>query len=357
MILIMDNISFIVITELTTPASPPNPVIALGIFIGVVIFTFLVLKLKVIGTIFKTREQRDRELIEDILKQLYHVQKSNTSANVSSLAGALRIGNARLISIVEHMSEMELINTDGDRLVLTETGQDYALKIIRIHRIWEKYLSEKTGYNKLDWHGQAEEKEHKLTAKQTEEIYQELGNPRYDPHGDPIPTEQGEMLDANWSPLPSFNANDEVRIVHIEDEPEVVFKQIIGQKLHIGSHLKLTSTEGQSIKFYCEGINYELSTIIGSNINAVLLNNNEIFERGKVRLSSLEDAKDAQVLGISSECRGAARRRLLDLGFTPGANIKAEYAGPNKNPRAYRIRNTLIALRNDQAELILIEKK
>jgi Fe2+ transport system protein FeoA len=66
--------------------------------------------------------------------------------------------------------------------------------------------------------------------------------------------------------------------------------------------------------------------------------------------------ENARITGISQECKGETRRRLLDLGFVPGTQISINLPGPLGDPRAYSIRNTNIAIRNEQAKLILIEK-
>jgi DtxR family Mn-dependent transcriptional regulator len=72
-------------------------------------------------------------------------------------------------------------------------------------------------------------------------------------------------------------------------------------------------------------------------------------------LSDLEMGEESVVMAIGDECRGLTRRRLLDLGFTPGARIELERTGPFGDPRAYKVRGTLIALRHEQADHILVE--
>jgi DtxR family Mn-dependent transcriptional regulator len=251
---------------------------------------------------------------------------------------------------------LNFIRVKDDTIYLTPAGKDYALKIIRIHRLWEKYLSEKTGIDKSEWHDRAEKMEHSLTPEQAEELYQELGSPRYDPHGDPIPLKSGEIIDTIGVPLSGVKSNTIAKITHIEDEPEVIYKQIIDKKLHIGQHIKLIDGNDSVVKFQSEGELYELSSIVASNIGVKPLSDEEEYEDQKVRLSSLNEGEKGRILGISRECRGASRRRLLDLGFIDGTLIENQLNGPMKEPRAYLIKNTLIALRNDQADLILIEK-
>ncbi|MBC7337014.1 MAG: ferrous iron transport protein A [Clostridia bacterium] len=79
------------------------------------------------------------------------------------------------------------------------------------------------------------------------------------------------------------------------------------------------------------------------------------WEQPRATLADLQVGEVGIVKGISPQCRGLQRRRLLDLGFVPGTRVVAELRSPSGDPTAYRVRNTLIALRRDQAQLIDIE--
>ena len=333
-----------------------DPLIALLVFFGLVLLSGLIWWVRKSNLFMKDPALKEKTLIEDILKQLYHVEYSGRTASLNDMAGALKIKDSQLVALIEVMANMDLIRIDQSTLILTGPGRDYALKIIRVHRLYEKYLSEKTGIDKLEWHDRAEKMEHRLTSEETEQLDRALGSPRYDPHGDPIPTASGEIIDSPWQPLTAFKVGTLARIVHIEDEPEVIYKQIVAKKLHIGSQVKVLRADEHQFSFFSEGTTYNFSPIVATNINVVELNELEVFEEKAERLSTLDEGEKAKILGISSECRGASRRRLLDLGFIEGTQIETEFISPMKEPRAFLIKNTLIALRNDQSDLILIEK-
>ena len=76
----------------------------------------------------------------------------------------------------------------------------------------------------------------------------------------------------------------------------------------------------------------------------------------ETRLLELTYGEEAEILGIDESCKGEVRRRLLDLGFVRGTKITVQNISPLSNPVAYSLRNTLIALRNEQAACILINK-
>lgn len=334
-----------------------DPRMALASFFGLVFIGFVAFKSKHLVALLRSRKLRQKTLVEDVLKLLYHVDMSKRNVGFDALAGALTISPKKLLALIEQMSTDGLIRVVNDSIQLTDDGRKYAVHIVRIHRLWEKYLSEKTGIDKSEWHDLAEKKEHLLSSEQVNQLYEELGRPRFDPHGDPIPTESGEIVEMAGIPMSSLEAGITAKIVHIEDEPKVVYEQILAKKLHMGSQVHILSSDDHAVRFLSEGTEYNLSPIIVGNISVRELNQSEIYEETHVRLSALEEGESGTVVGISSDCRGASRRRLLDLGFVKGAAIRAELDSPLKNPRAYLIKNTLIALRKDQADYVLITKE
>ena len=261
-----------------------------------------------------------------------------------------------IIDVVKKMTIKELIQFDGSVLSLTKAGRDYALRIVRVHRLWEKFLPEKTGYDKTEWHDRAEFMEHQLSHEETNKLAIQLGNPLYDPHGDPIPTNQGQIANVNGVSLSSLAVNSIGRITHIEDEPDVIYKQILAENIHIGSQLRVVENNAKRIVFYAEGEDFVLAPIVAANITVNLLEKDVIEEENTSRLSSLKEKETAKIAGISKEIRGESRRRLLDLGFVKDSPIKIDLMSPLGNPKAYLVKGTSIALRNDQASKILIKK-
>jgi DtxR family Mn-dependent transcriptional regulator len=163
-------------------------------------------------------------------------------------------------------------------------------------------------------------------------------------------------MEVKWQPLPSYPINTPGKIVHIEDEPGVIYQQILAKRILIGSHLIVKESTNSKVTFVCEGQLHQFSGIVAANINVEPLTEEETFEENAVRLSSLEEGEYAKIVGISQECRGASRRRLLDLGILPGTAIEVDLKSPMRDPIAYKVRNTSIALRNSLADLILINK-
>lgn len=298
----------------------------------------------------------EKTVIEDILKLLYHFENKGKEATINNVTRSLKFSDDAIVDAIKSMSINELIEQQGETLNLTNEGRNYALRIIRVHRLWEKYLAEKTGFDKKEWHDRAEDMEHKLSHEETNLLATQLGHPMFDPHGDPIPTHLGKVAEVKGDLLSSLPVNTMGQITHIEDEPDVIYKQILAENIHIGSQIRVVESNTERIVFYAEGEEFKLAPVVASNITVDVFEKEAIVEEDASRLSSLQENETAKILGISKECRGEARRRLLDLGFVKGASIEINMVSPLKNPKAYLIKGTSIALRDDQASKILIRK-
>ncbi len=335
-----------------------NPLYNLIIFTVIVILSYFLFRpTKGWFWVFKNNLRlNEKTVIEDILKQLYHDENTGKEATINNVTRSLKFNDGLIIDVLKKMSIIELIELKGDVLKLTNSGRDYALRIVRVHRLWEKYLAEKTGFDKREWHDRAEDMEHKLNHEETNLLAMKLGNPIYDPHGDPIPTKMGKIADVNGVALSILPTNTIGKITHIEDEPEVIYKQILAENIHIGSQVRVVENNPERIVFYAEGEEFKLAPVVASNITVDVLEKDIVVEENTIRLSSLKLNEAATILGISKECRGESRRRLLDLGFVKGTTIRIDMESPLKNPVAYLVKGTSIALRNDQASKILIQK-
>ena len=335
-----------------------NPITALIIFfiISVILFVFFRPVKGWFWILQKNLKGNEKIIIEDILKQLYHFENSDNKVDMKTLVQVLDFNNTRIVEAINKMTINNLIYFESDILKLTETGRDYALRIVRVHRLWERYLADKTGFHKTEWHDRAESMEHRLDHDEAEQLAARLGNPKFDPHGDPIPTKTGKVAKVSGVELPLLKVGSVGRITHIEDEPEVIYKQILAENIHIGSLIRVLENNSTRIVFQSEGETFRLAPIVAANLTVAPIEKEVVIEDNIARLSSLNENETATIIGISKESRGDSRRRLLDLGFVKGASIKIDLINPLGQPHAYLIKGTSIALRKDQAAKILIKK-
>ncbi len=334
-----------------------SPLISLIIFgAGVLIAVLFFLPEK--GLYYKWKkalQNTERVLIEDALKHLYDCEYRQVNCTLQSIAGNLDISSDKAAELVERLESLRLITLENGNLYLTTTGRSYALRVIRVHRIWEKYLADETSVPETDWHSQAEIMEHELTPAQADELAAKIGNPVIDPHGDPIPTVDGDLPGREGVILTNLKENDFAVITHIEDEPKTVYAQIVALGLHPGMQIRVLENSPARIIFEADGDEKILAPVIASNISVKKISSPEEIRKDFQTLSMLKPGEKAEVIKISNALRGQQRRRLMDLGVVPGAEISAELVNPFGDLTAYRVKDTVIALRKNQTGHIYIK--
>jgi len=296
-----------------------------------------------------------RVLIEDALKHIYMCERNKVSCTFESIAGALSITTDRVMRILTRLEKLNLLERNGTDFILTQSGKTYALRIIRVHRLWERYLAEETSIPESRWHTEADIKEHEFSVEEANAISHRLGHPRYDPHGDPIPTSSGYLPPRRGIPLPKLKEGEYAKVIHIEDEPESIYSEIINKGVSLGMQIKIFKIFKHEIHFLLNGKETILTPFIATNITVLPLKKDEMLEGPYQNLLSLRSGEKAEVVSISRACRGQQRRRLLDLGLVPGTTITKEMHSITGDPIAYNIRGAVIALRNDQAKHINIK--
>jgi len=298
----------------------------------------------------------DRVLSEDALKHLFDCEYRDITGTLQGVSGALGIADNRAALLLARLQELELVSSSAGEYRLTEEGRAQALQIIRVHRLWEHHFSEDTGMDAEAWHREADRLEHRTTPEETEAMATRLGHPRFDPHGDPIPTANGEMRAVEGRPLSDLAAGDVGQVTHIEDEPDVVYRRLLAANLHVGTQIHVLANEADGVRFEADGIEHKLSSVVANNLAVASLPEGQGMQQPFDNLSSLALGEVGTVVGMSAACRGAERRRMMDLGVIPGTTVRAELQGPGGDPTGYRIRGAVIALRRQQAERIQIRR-
>lgn len=332
----------------------PLNALFIGLFIVAVIGFVFWPKYGIIDKLKQLNRDTERIQIEDALKHLYDCEYRNISCTINSIAGNLSINTDKATKLVSRLELLGLLSTEGEMLMLTSQGRSYALRVIRVHRLWERYLADETSTAEIDWHDIAEHMEHTYTAEEADKFAAQIGNPVYDPHGDPIPSSKGELPIRQGKPLTEMQPGESANIIHIEDEPHAIYSQILAQGLYPGMQIRVLETASKRIKFEANGEECILSPIIAKNITVGTIQLEKQVEGKFKTLSNLKIGEKGIVLGISKALRGQQRRRLMDLGIVPGTEIEAELGSLTNDPVAYKIRGSVIALRKQQANKIYL---
>ena len=334
----------------------------MDIFVAVILVASLILGLLVVlqqrGPIrarFKPARSKGRILEEDILKLMLNAEWDSSAPDIEHLASLIGRPSDEVSAAVSRLVTEGLIATSGATWQLTVAGREAALSVIRAHRIWERFLADQTGYPQKEWHGRAEREEHRIGSEELADLAARLGNPVYDPHGDPIPTESGELPAQSGLPLAKVTAGYAGQIQHLEDEPDAIYVQLLQHGLAPGLEIYILESSPSARLIWVDGRKVLLPLELCANVFITILPDWDIMDKlPHDRLSSLKPGEAGVVRQISPFLRSQERRRLMDLGIVPGTRISSEFESPSGEPVAYEIRGTLIALRRDQSDYIRI---
>ena len=182
---------------------------------------------------------------ENYLKTLYSLEtKEVRKLNNIALSKALELSPATVLEMVRRLSEKKLVKLLPDKAIqLTDEGRKRALLIVRKHRIWEVFLVNKLNYKWNEVHDIAEQLEHIESDSLVKRLEAFLGFPSVDPHGDPIPDENGKMKKIKTQPLTSSALQDKVTIISLANSSNEFLKYLDKVGLKIGDTIKVTEVE------------------------------------------------------------------------------------------------------------------
>lgn len=196
------------------------------------------------------------ETIENYLKTIYHLSRGNgTIVNNKQLADKLNVIPATVTEAVKKLHELKFViyeKSYGTRL--TALGSKTALSIVRRHRIWETYLANELGFGWDEVHEIAEELEHIKNDKLIKKLAEKLGNPSFDPHGDPIPDEKGKIQKSNFIKLSEAKIKAKYKIMGVTDHSTTFLKYLEKHQLIIGAIIAVKTIEefDNSIVLICQ---------------------------------------------------------------------------------------------------------
>lgn len=159
----------------------------------------------------------------------------------TALSEKLQTRASSVTDMIKKLDERGLVRHTPYRGVsLTQKGEKEAARIVRRHRIWEVFLVEKLGFGWEEVHDLAEQLEHVQSAELIKRLEKFLGHPRFDPHGGPIPDEDGKMPKTPPSqPLSSLKEGNEGRITAVNDDSPELLVYMQKQKLLPGRNFKV----------------------------------------------------------------------------------------------------------------------
>jgi len=207
---------------------------------------------------------------ENYLKAIYHLT-SNLDSEVSTnaIAEMMETKASSVTDMLKKLSDKDLVNYKKYQGVsLTENGKLAAKMIVRKHRLWEVFLVDKLDFSWDEVHDVAEQLEHIKSEKLINKLDDFLGNPTEDPHGDPIPDANGQILKIEKQLLSELAENQVGICVGVKDTSSEFLKYLDKQGIALGSKIEIIGKESfdLSLKIKVNSKDLMISNKIASNL-------------------------------------------------------------------------------------------
>jgi DtxR family transcriptional regulator, Mn-dependent transcriptional regulator len=177
---------------------------------------------------------------EDYVKAIYHLGGAGAQVGTSQLAERLGVSAASATEMLGKLAAMELVSHDRYHgASLTPTGEGVALEIVRHHRLLEMYLSKKLGYAWDEVHEEAEVLEHVISERMEQRIFEVLGRPEVDCHGDPIPTLQGRVPKSAERSLLTAQVGERLHVRRVSDRDPGKLRAVDQLGLRLGAEVEV----------------------------------------------------------------------------------------------------------------------
>lgn len=182
---------------------------------------------------------------EDYIKAIYHLGETDSSSvSTNAIAQQMQTKPSSVTDMIKKLSDKSLINYKKYQGVsLTESGKKVALSIIRKHRLWEVFLVDKLNFSWDQVHEVAEQLEHIKSEALIDKLDAHLGYPKIDPHGDPIPTKEGEFKKSIKKLISELQVNSSGVCVGVNDSSPAFLKFLDKNKISLGDTFTIVDRE------------------------------------------------------------------------------------------------------------------
>ena len=178
---------------------------------------------------------------ENYLKAIFSIlEKGKPSASTNSISKKMETSAASVTDMVKRLAKKKLaIHESHKGVKLTKEGNKIATMLTRKHRLWEVFLVDKLDFLWDEVHEMAEELEHIQSKEMIDRLDNFLGNPKFDPHGDPIPDADGKFATRQQTPLNELKVGEKGTVVGVR-ESSTPFLQYLDQLgLGLGAKIEI----------------------------------------------------------------------------------------------------------------------
>lgn len=177
---------------------------------------------------------------ENYIKAIYHLQHVHDKVSTNLLSDEMNTRPASVTDMLKKLESKKIVHYQKYKgFSLTDQGNKAAINVVRKHRLWEFFLVNKLGFDWDEVHSMAEELEHISSNELTTRLDNFLGNPAFDPHGDPIPDNKGKIKIIKQENLAGVPLKKTVTVSSVKNQSTEMLDLLNHFKIGIGTKLKV----------------------------------------------------------------------------------------------------------------------
>ena len=207
---------------------------------------------------------------ENYLKAIFKLSgKKKVAVSTNAIAEELETKASSVTDMIKKLTDKKLVNYQKyNGTFLTKKGHEIAVHIVRKHRLWEVFLVKKLNFQWDEVHEIAEQLEHIKSPKLVEHLDSFLGFPQYDPHGDPIPSKNGDFPKSFSAPLIDLSAGNKGHVVGVSQDNPSFLQYLDKLEIHLGSKIQVIEKIefDQSLEVKINGKATHISPELAKNI-------------------------------------------------------------------------------------------
>jgi DtxR family transcriptional regulator, Mn-dependent transcriptional regulator len=207
---------------------------------------------------------------ENYLKAIFSLSyPGNESVSTNAIAKKMNTAAASVTDMLKKLSDKNLVEYEKYKgVALSNEGQVIARRLVRKHRIWEVFLVEKLGFSWDEVHEVAEQLEHIDSAQLVNKLDKFLGYPKTDPHGDPIPDEDGNIHEVQSVKLTELQKGDVAIVVGVDDTSSALLQYLNQLDIELGLQLEVLQKVEFDYSFVlkCKNRKISISKQVAENI-------------------------------------------------------------------------------------------
>lgn len=208
---------------------------------------------------------------EDYLKVIYELTQEDERASTNEIAAQMRVTPASATGMIQRLAAADpplVAYRKHHGVSLTLAGRQMALEVIRHHRLLESYLHEKLGYSWDEVHEEADRLEHIISEEMEERISLVLGDPAYDPHGDPIPSREFQLPERSKVRMNELHPGDLATIQRISNKNPDLLRYLSSIGLTPGSQVMILDVSPFDGNLHLQICGQMLSIVLGQQVTS-----------------------------------------------------------------------------------------